>query len=82
MASRQSIIRGQYVKQFHFTGVVICGICGLGIGSIDELTIDHIVPKSSGGKSRVDNMQPAHYTCNQIKANRLIEGKLNPWEET
>lgn len=35
------------------------------------LTVDHIVPKSKGGKAHIDNLQPMCFSCNQLKANHL-----------
>lgn len=34
-----------------------------------RLTIDHIVPRGSGGTDRVDNLATSCYTCNQEKGN-------------
>lgn len=34
------------------------------------MTIDHIVPKSKGGSSLIDNLQPMCNTCNARKADK------------
>lgn len=48
-----------------------CGICGTGIPSNKgKLTIDHIIPRSKGGSSKLFNLQPAHSTCNRKKGNK------------
>ena len=39
-----------------------------------ELTFDHVLPRSAGGKSRWDNVVTACSTCNLRKANRLPQG--------
>ncbi len=49
-----------------------CQYCGAKPGS-RELSIDHIVPRSSGGKSTWTNCVLACTTCNSVKANRSIE---------
>ncbi len=36
--------------------------------SVDELTMDHIVPVARGGKSDKGNVVPACFNCNQSKA--------------
>ena len=43
-----------------------CGICHKHI-SIDEASIDHIVPKKLGGKDIASNVQLSHLSCNQSR---------------
>lgn len=43
-------------------------------GSPEELTLDHIVPKSKGGPRIFENLQTMCRTCNQRKGNRLPAG--------
>jgi 5-methylcytosine-specific restriction endonuclease McrA len=38
--------------------------------TIDELTYDHVIPRSAGGKTTWENIVSACYTCNRRKANR------------
>jgi 5-methylcytosine-specific restriction endonuclease McrA len=38
--------------------------------SIDELTYDHVIPRSHGGKTTWENIVSACYACNRRKANR------------
>ena len=47
-----------------------CAYCG----SEDNLTIDHVVPRSKGGHNTVENMVCCCDSCNQDKAH-------TPWEE-
>lgn len=55
----------------------VCHICG---GDIPpdalkwhplEFTIDHVIPRSCGGRNALDNLRPAHRQCNQIKGDRF-----------
>ena len=48
-----------------------CAICGKKIRSIDELTVDHIVPRSKGGKNIISNCQLAHKSCNTRKSDTM-----------
>jgi 5-methylcytosine-specific restriction endonuclease McrA len=49
-----------------------CQYCGAKPGS-ELLSIDHIVPRSRGGKSSWDNCVLACLSCNKRKANRTLE---------
>ena len=49
-----------------------CQYCGARPGSA-ELSIDHVVPRSRGGKSTWENCVLACVRCNRRKANRLPE---------
>lgn len=55
-----------------------CHICGLRIpGNIVSFvhplfgTVDHVVPRSKGGKNVLANRRPAHHLCNSSKGNSL-----------
>lgn len=41
-------------------------------GSRSELTIDHVVPKSKGGKTSWENLVTACMECNNTKDNKLL----------
>jgi len=49
-----------------------CGYCGAGLFP-DEVHIDHIHPKSAGGKLSFVNTICACFSCNQRKANKTPE---------
>ena len=49
-----------------------CAYCGKKI-EFDDMTIDHIVPQSKGGKDTPENTVPACQLCNNQKADRTIE---------
>lgn len=46
-----------------------CQYCAMTCG-VDELTYDHVVPRSKGGKTTWENIVSACYVCNRKKANR------------
>jgi len=46
-----------------------CQYCGARC-SIDELTYDHVIPRSRGGRTTWDNIVSCCYACNAEKANR------------
>lgn len=47
--------------------------------SAGELTIDHVVPVSKGGKTTWENCCIACYPCNQKKGNKLIQPNRLPF---
>lgn len=60
----------------------ICWLCGQEITSAQVLTLDHVVPYAEGGSNRVVNLRPAHFSCNQLRANPRWngrEGVFLPW---
>ncbi len=44
-----------------------CEYCHKPITNIDDLTIDHTVPRSRGGSDAIENLQPMHGKCNSDK---------------
>lgn len=63
-----SFSRRNLYRRDHFT----CQYCGAQPGS-SELTIDHVVPRSRGGKSTWENCVLACVDCNRRKADRSPE---------
>lgn len=67
--------RNQWIKDNppNHLGCYICGICG-GILHVDELTLDHVVPRSNfrnyDKRDDYSNLQPAHYFCNTEKGSK------------
>lgn len=49
-----------------------CAYCGKKI-EFDDMTIDHILPQSKGGKDTPENTVPACQLCNNQKADRSVE---------
>jgi len=61
----------------------VCQYCS----TIKDLTVDHVVPQSRGGKSVWDNCTTACKTCNNTKGSKLCgEAKMypkkKPWQPT
>lgn len=44
-----------------------CNWCGLNFKSEDKWEIDHIIPKSKGGKNKIQNLQLLHRHCHHEK---------------
>lgn len=53
-----------------------CQLCGKKL-TLDDMTLDHIVPLNLGGADRLENIQIACFACNQLKKNILPEDFLN-----
>ena len=55
-------------------GCYSCGICGRWVFA-EEVTLDHILNRSSHPELRlsVENIQPAHGSCNSWKGSRYLE---------
>lgn len=49
-----------------------CYYCGTPL-DMDFFTLDHIIPKKSGGTSDDSNLVPCCHFCNMSKADRTIE---------
>lgn len=44
-----------------------CFYCGAPFASWADMTLDHVVPVSAGGSSRLGNLVPACQPCNRAK---------------
>lgn len=69
LTKRNLFIRDQY----------ICQYCHMH-KSVSELSMDHIIPKSKGGRTEWANVVTACKSCNSRKGNKLISHSLNPYE--
>lgn len=49
-----------------------CYLCGDKI-DIDDMTIDHVVPKSGGGENNTNNARCCCFTCNQMKGSMDLD---------
>ena len=57
------------IKKFKATHEHKCAYCGSFIIDKEELTVDHIIPKSKGGKTEEKNLCICCKSCNQKKSN-------------
>lgn len=62
----------RWKKEIHKRDNYTCFYCGDKF-DIDELHLDHIFPKSRGGKDKKDNLITACEQCNLIKGNLTVE---------
>jgi 5-methylcytosine-specific restriction endonuclease McrA len=60
----------QYAVHYHFC---FCYLCGQPIKDGQHWNLDHVFPKSKGGKTEASNLRPVHYWCNSAKGNMTIE---------
>jgi 5-methylcytosine-specific restriction endonuclease McrA len=67
-AATVSFSRRNIFKRDHYT----CQYCGKQPG-MEELTLDHVIPRAQGGVSRWDNCVLACLECNKRKADRTPE---------
>lgn len=58
-----------------------CQYCG-GQFSASELTFDHVIPRSKGGKTSFTNIVSACVPCNTLKGSKLLLPKVKPFEPT
>lgn len=69
---RSAVTREMLYKQYDGR----CQLCGKKL-TLDDMTLDHIVPLNLGGADRLENIQIACFACNQLKKNILPEDFLN-----
>lgn len=51
----------------------LCALCGKPITKGSDLSQDHIVPVSRGGKTELANLQVTHKRCNNDRGNLSME---------
>ena len=49
-----------------------CPYCGVKFNTIEDITLDHVVPKSLGGSDSNKNLLLSCQECNQRKGNMLL----------
>ena len=55
----------------------MCGICKKPLpNELDDIHVDHIIPRLYGGTDVVDNLQATHARCNLSKGAKLEFGRL------
>jgi 5-methylcytosine-specific restriction endonuclease McrA len=68
-SNRNSKKRKNLRKRLYERDNGICQICDWPV-SLEEFTIDHIIPRSKGGPNSFDNMQITHAICNNNRGNK------------
>lgn len=53
--------------------MITCHYCKKEILDVREITKDHVIPKSKGGKDNASNIVPCCHRCNAEKGNRSYE---------
>ncbi|MFS0058442.1 HNH endonuclease [Corynebacterium striatum] len=51
----------------------VCHLCG----RRGATTADHIIPRSRGGDDSLENLRPAHSSCNSSRGNQSLESWRN-----
>lgn len=75
-AIRRALLRGSTGKFTHNEWIALCErynnkcVC---CGETKELTIDHVIPLSKGGRNDIDNIQPLCKSCNSSKKDKTID---------
>jgi len=46
--------------------------CCVYCGSLENLTVDHILPKANGGSNALENLQTLCKTCNDLKSDAIV----------
>jgi 5-methylcytosine-specific restriction endonuclease McrA len=49
-----------------------CYLCGEA-GTLEELSVDHVIPSSRGGSNLLENLALACFRCNAAKGDMLVE---------
>lgn len=80
---------GRFERLIWTAGGRRCWLCGR-LASRQDVTMDHVLPKSCGGSYSLVNLLPAHRACNNARADRcgmelqaflraLREGRTDEW---
>ncbi len=56
---------------------LFCYLCGQLILKESEISVEHVIPRAFGGKDTLENMQPAHVLCNNIRDTMPIDNFKN-----
>lgn len=71
LANRRALLRNATDETKAFIGELLSRPCDY-CGATENITIDHVVPLSRGGKHEADNLAPACLSCNSSKNDRLL----------
>lgn len=50
-----------------------CAYCGRLLETIEQMQVDHIVPKCLGGANTIDNLNPSCRMCNHYKRSMTVD---------
>lgn len=50
-----------------------CEYCGVGLPEVSRMEVDHVVPKSKGGPTDIENLRASCSTCNSAKRDGDLE---------
>ena len=64
-------MKRENTKNRLFNESTLCFVCKRKIQSLNEATLEHIIPKSKGGSNKKSNLALSHQFCNQLKDNFL-----------
>lgn len=56
-----------------------CWLCDADIAHLGDLHLDHVQPRSKGGRDTASNLRPAHALCNMRRGNRSPEEFRARW---
>lgn len=58
----------------------VCAYCERTMKHVGQVTVDHVLPKSKGGKDKVNNLTACCRSCNIKKGNLLLTQFLRAFE--
>lgn len=68
-----SQLNSKYKRQIHDVKFPICYLCGKTIKRQNEVSQDHLICKSAGGKTIADNLCIAHKVCNNKRGSMTVQ---------
>lgn len=66
----------QYKKSVRKRDGNDCFYCGIDIENEEDMTLEHLLSLSRGGKNRLENMAGAHKKCNELAGNMSVVEKV------
>lgn len=73
--ARTKTKRGTVINRLIERDGTLCWFCGKPLGN--DITKEHLTPRTSGGTSDLTNLVLAHYRCNQMAGHLPLEVKLD-----
>lgn len=66
--------RRRFKRSLWRRGKHACYRCGERIATVEEATLDHVVPMIQGGADNLSNLALSHDQCNQDHGHSLLSG--------